>query len=151
MIQKMLRQIMNQTVSRHQTSPLVDFNNANLSLTTQCLTKMAKGSKVTIKLVASKLKVSQKLKAQKSDGQPKKDIHCQKHPASDGSDDTESLEEPEGPRAWTQKKMKKTDAGGKECEEVEKVKEEENGKEVEHVADSDNDNAQSEDADQISL
>src|SRR5258708_4399638 len=107
---------------------------------------MTKG-KTSTKHAASKLKASQKPQAHKSGGQLKKDTCCQKCPASDGSDDADSLEaEPERPCAWLQKKSRHIDRNGKKNEEE---VEEENEEEVEIVADRDDD-AQSKDVKEVS-
>ena len=107
---------------------------------------MTKG-KTSTKHAASKLKASQKPQAHKSSGQPKKGTRCQKRPASDGSDDADSSKaEPEGPRARLRKKSRHVDRNGKKNEEE---VEEENEEEVEIVADRDDD-AQSEDVEEVS-
>jgi hypothetical protein len=90
-------------------------------------------------------KASQRLQARRSGGQPKKGTHCQKRPASDGSDDVECSEaECEGPRSRPQKKLRHLDVNEEE------VKKEENEENVEQVV-GDGDKAQSEDIEQVSL
>jgi len=104
---------------------------------------MAKG-KVTTKLPPSKFAASKSVpQAQKLACQHKKNFHCQKYPASSDGSDKNSLEaDPKGPRAWLQKKTRHIDVGGKENE---KVKEEENEREVKQVANKDNSDVQSKD------
>src|SRR5260370_37024362 len=72
--------------------------------------KMAKpkGTMKQVKNTTNKLKANQQ--ASRSVGQPKKGIHCQKHPASDGSNDSEGSEaDPEGPHAQARKKTRRVD------------------------------------------
>ncbi len=103
--------------------------------------------KTSTKHAASKLKASQKPQAHKSSGQPKKGTHCQKCLASNGSNDADSSEaEPKGPRARLRKKSRHVDCNGKKNEEEVK---EENKEEVEIVTDR-NDDAQSEDVEEVS-
>ena len=94
---------------------------------------------------AVKLKASQKPQARRSGGQPKKGIHSQKRPASDGSDTDSSDAESEAPHP--RKKSRHVGVRGKENEKVEEEKDEDD---VEQV-DNDGDDAQSEDIEQVSL
>lgn len=106
--------------------------------------------KAQVKTTTKKVKGSQKPQARRSGGQPKKGTHCQKRQASDGSDDVESSEaEPGGPRFRPQKRSRHVDIDGEKNDE--EVEIEENEEDVEQVADGDDDDAQSEDVEQVSL
>jgi hypothetical protein len=90
---------------------------------------MAK-SKETTKTM---LKAGQKPQARKSSGRPKKGIHNQKRPASDGSDGAESSEDdPDEPCARPRKKrrVRRVNVGG--STDIEEVEEE--GNEVDEQA-----------------
>ncbi len=105
-----------------------------------------KGTTKQVKNTTNKLKANQQ--ASRSSGQPKKGIHCQKCPASDGSDDSEGLEaDPEGPCAWARKKTRRVDINTNENEK--EVEDNGNKEEVEHVVDRD-DNMESADVEQVS-
>jgi hypothetical protein len=106
----------------------------------------AKGTTKQVKTTVNRLKVSQKPQAHRPAGQSKRGIHCQKCPASDGSNDAESLKE-EGSCARRWKKTKCVDIDKDSDKEVE---EEENEDVIEQVVDRDGDDAQSEDAEQVS-
>ena len=99
-----------------------------------------------VKNTTNKLKANQQ--ASRSGGQPKKGIHCQKHPASDGSDDSEGSEaDPKGPHAQARKKTRCVDFNTNENEE--EVEDDGNKEEVEHVVNRDN-NAEFADVEQVS-
>ena len=145
-MQKMLSQISNQIVHEKKSSGWFVYNAAPFSKPPPILAKMAKGQAST-KHAASKLKA--RPQAQKSGGQPKRGIHRQKRPASDGSDNADSSDaSPKGPRARPRKKTRRAGGTGKENEE--EVEEEESEEEVEQVADSNNDNGQSDDVEEVS-
>jgi hypothetical protein len=107
----------------------------------------AKGTTKQVKTTVNRLKASQKPQAHRPAGQFKRGIHCQKRPASDGSDDAKSSKE-EGSCARRQKKTRRVDVDKDSDEEVEEEKENEDV--VEQVVDRDGDDAQSEDAEQVS-
>ncbi len=110
--------------------------------------KMAKpkGTTKQVKNTTNKLKANQQ--ASRSGGQPKKGIHCQKCPASDGSNDPEGSEaDPEGPRAQARKKTRCVDVNTNKNEE--EVEDDGNEEEVEHVVDRDDD-MESADVEQVS-
>lgn len=105
-----------------------------------------KGTTKQVKNTTNKPKANQQ--ASRSGGQPKKGIHCQKRPASDGSDDSEGSEaDPERPRARAKKKTRRVDVNTNENEE--EVEDNGNEEEVEHVVDRDDD-AESADVEQVS-
>jgi hypothetical protein len=110
--------------------------------------KMAKpkGTMKQVKNTTNKPKANQQ--ASRSGDQPKKGIHCQKHPASDGSDDSEGLKaDPKGPCAQARKKMRCVGVNTNENEE--EVEDDGNEEEVEHVVDRDDD-VESADVKQVS-
>jgi hypothetical protein len=109
---------------------------------------MAKGKGATKQVKTTANKVKARRQPQKSSGDhSKKGIHCQKRPASDGSDSESSEADLEGPRARRRKKTRRVDANRKECVEDVEVNDDED--EVEHVGDRDDD-SESEDTGQVS-
>lgn len=100
-----------------------------------------------VKTTANKSKTTSKPHARKSGDQPKKGIHHQKRPASDGNNDLDGSEaEAEAPRVRPRKKVRRVDQRNEvEVEEViEEEEEEDNNEEVEGV----DDNMGSEDVEQ---